>query len=146
MVDAFDRLMKRSLLERLGLRKPRPDDGLSSPLRTDEEADVRLSICDNLRVLLGSREGLAPAWPQYGLPDLLEIVTGIPDRERELELRIAEAVRVAEPRLEHLQVSHVQDKSDPLTVRFLITARLKDTGDPLTVETVLAPALRVKTL
>lgn len=140
------RALKRSLLERLGLRKTLQGNGQQAPLYTDDEADVRQSICDNLKVMLASHEGEAPAWPDYGLPELQEIVTNIYDRTRELTSRIALAITRAEPRLApgSVRVEHDPDQDNPLLVRFIVSARLRSDDREVTFETVMAPQLKVE--
>lgn len=140
------RALKRSLLERLGLRKTLQDEGLQGPLYSDDEGDVRQSICDNIKVMLASHQGEAPAWPDYGLPELAEIVTNIPDRTRELTSRIAIAIARAEPRLApgSVHVEHDPDHANPLLVRFIVNARLRSDDREVIFETVMAPQLKVE--
>ena len=136
--------LKRSLLERLGLRKTIQENGLLEPLHADDATSVRQSICDNLKVLLSSQEGEAPAWVKYGLPELQEIVTDIPDRTREMTARIALAIKEAEPRLTNIDVEHDPDPLNPLLVRFIISARLRSENSKVTFKTTMAPQLKVE--
>ena len=67
---------ERSLFERL--RNPSGEGP-----RTIHENTSRLaeSVLSNLRHLLNSRPGISPAMPDYGIPDLTEVVYNMPDSQ-----------------------------------------------------------------
>ncbi len=109
----------RSLFERLR------DPGTEAP-RTIHENTTRLadSVLENLRHLLNARHGVSPAQLEYGIPDLCDIATNFPEGISGMRRGIKTAIERYEPRLRHVSVKHVEDESDPLALRFEITAEL----------------------
>ena len=110
---------ERSLLERL--RDPEGESG-----RTIHENTGRLaeSVLANLRRLLNSRPGIAPALPEYGIPDLSDVAYSMPDSAGRMRNAIRMAIERYEPRLRRVAVKYVSDPMDPLTLRFDVTAEL----------------------
>lgn len=109
----------RSLFERLR------DPGSEAP-RTIHENTGRLadSVLANLRNLLNSRQRIAPAHPDYGIPDMVDLATSFPEGVNGMRRAIKEAIEAYEPRLRRVNVKFAETPDDPLALRFEITAEL----------------------
>jgi len=118
--------MTRTLLERL--RRPAPTTGTAA---------LRDSIRANLERLLNSHEGLSAACPDYGLPELVAILRGLPDTRGEIERAIQRAIESFEPRLGGVRVTFIDDARRALVACFRITAHLvaDRNREPLSFET-----------
>lgn len=131
----------RSLFERL---RRVPTAAFHS---TDQDLDdLRLSIIRNLERILNSREGMAPACASYGLPDLTQIVNGVPERAREIEASIERCIKEYEPRIVQVEVEHVPNAHGPLTACFRIraSAQAGKSAQEIWFETVVVSSGRVK--
>jgi type VI secretion system protein len=137
----------KTLFERL---KSTNGVGRSTMYREREHLEssdqVLHSILQNLQRLLNSRQGQSPACQDYGLLDVTQVLYGLPEAEDAVERSIQKCIETFEPRLTRIRVKRVEDPSRPLSVCFLITARLasdKNQSD-IWFETVVASSGRVK--
>jgi type VI secretion system protein len=131
----------RTLFERF--RDTASDRGHSMD---QEQSLLRTSILQNLERILNSRAGMSQACESYGIPDLTQIVNGVPERAREIERALEECIRTYEPRLAQVEVEHVPDAHGPMTACFKIRAAAstgKDAED-LWFETVVVSSGRVR--
>ena len=114
--------MSRMLLERL--RWPPP--GGTTSLRPDPEdpAELRESIRRNLERILNSRQGQSRACADYGLPDVVELVSQLPDGRWEIEQKIRETIGAFEPRLTKISVEYRENPGRALCACFHITAAI----------------------
>jgi type VI secretion system protein len=103
------------------------------------------SIRQNLERILSSRAGMSQACQTYGIPDLTQIVNGIPERAREIERALQECIRHYEPRLTQIEVEHVPDAYGPMTACFKIRAAAStgNSDQELWFETVVVASGRV---
>lgn len=110
---------ERSLLDRL--RDPEPES-----TRTIHQDTRRLaqSVMENLRRLLNSRQGIVPTQPDYGIPDLVDVIHNFPDAIQGMRKGIKATIEKYEPRLRRVNVKHVESADDPLALRYEITAEL----------------------
>lgn len=109
----------RTLLERL--RKP-GDENLR---RAGSSVRDRLdSVLGHLQRMLNTRQGNAPAVPDYGVPDLSDIVREFPESRQTLEQAIRRSIERYEPRLADVRVRYAPSEKDILTLTFEVTARL----------------------
>ncbi len=108
-----------TLLDRL--RAPGAQKGASSQAG---EAAERASILEHLQAMCSTRRGSMKPRPDYGLPDVSEMVHSFPDAISELLRAIEHTVRTYEPRLTNVRVTHVPSAAMELVVRFEITAVL----------------------
>jgi type VI secretion system protein len=110
---------ERSLLERL--RDPEPDAA-----RTIHENTSRLaeSVLGNLRRLLNSRHGVAATLPDYGIPDLCDLVHSFPEAAGAMRKALKSTIEKYEPRLRKVNLKAVEHPDDPLALHFEITAEL----------------------
>jgi type VI secretion system protein len=107
----------RTLLERLS------DPQTERTIRVDTPA-LTESVMRNLHRILNSRRGGARTVPDYGLPDLADVVHSFPDVIVELSRIIKECIERYEPRLRNVRVTFVPDEADLLILRFHIAAEL----------------------
>jgi len=113
---------RRTLLERLN------DPQTERTIRVDTSA-LTDSVMRNLRRILNSRRGSSSTVPDFGLPDLADIVHEFPDVVVELQRIIKESIDRYEPRLRAVRVSFVPDENDLLILRFHIAAELAVGGE-----------------
>ena len=83
---------------------------------------LRTSILQNLERILNSRAGMSQACDGYGIPDLTQIVNGVPERARDIERALEQCIRQYEPRLTQVEVEHVPDAHGPMTACFKVRA------------------------
>lgn len=109
---------ERGLLERL--RNPEPES-----VRTTRENPRLLTeaVLDHLRHLLNSRQGIAPACMDYGMPDLCDLVYSFPQAGGDLRKAIKAGIEKFEPRLRKVVVNQ-SDSDEPLTLRYEIRGEL----------------------
>lgn len=87
-------------------------------------ARMRESILTSLRSMCATRRGSVFMQPDYGIPDVSEMVSAFPDAISELVRALKHTISIYEPRLTDVRVVHVPDPNDLMTVRIDITARL----------------------
>lgn len=140
--------MPRALFERLSAPRGGSQRGqLMREYERHESLDeVLKSVTSNLIRLLNSRQGQSPACLDYGILDVTQIIYGLEESEDAAERAIQRCVELYEPRLTKVRVKRVEDPSRPLTVCFLVTARLVSEKSQADVwfETVVASSGRVK--
>ena len=103
---------------------------------TGDAALLRTSILTNLRRILGTRTGHAPAQPDLGTPAPSELIRDYPACIPRLQRAIGVCVQKYEPRLTAVRVQHVPGDEGDLTIRFQISAVLADgTRTPITFST-----------
>ncbi len=110
-----------TLLERLA----RAELGERAPLTSgNDQAELRLSILRNLRDVLATRRGSAPAQLDLGTPSPNELRQNFPNSVSDLQRSIADCIRRYEPRLRDIEVSYIQVEGEVLNVHFQIHAQL----------------------
>jgi len=116
-----------------------------SEFNTHNDA-LRQSILQNLERILNSRAGMSIACESYGIPDLTQIVNGVPERAREIEKALEKCIREYEPRLTHVEVEHVPNAHGPMTACFKVRAGVSSgkSAEDLWFETVVVSSGRVR--
>ena len=116
-----------------------------SEFNTHNDA-LRQSILQNLERILNSRAGMSIACESYGIPDLTQIVNGVPERVREIERALEKCTREYEPRLTHVEVEHVPNAHGPMTACFKVRAGVSSgkSAEDLWFETVVVSSGRVR--
>lgn len=104
--------MVRGLLGRLASRDP------------SRSVDDLASVFGNLHSLLNTREGDAPAVPDFGILDLSDLIHNFPDASQYVQKSIRDTILKYEPRLTSVRVRAVES-ADPLKLAFEISARLE---------------------
>ncbi len=111
-------MAERTLFERLR----RPDDAQRRAGQNVPE--LTRSVLRHLQKMLNTRQENAPSVPDYGVPDLVEIVRTFPESTRSLEESIRQSIEKYEPRLRKVKVFHDADADDALTLAFEVQAQL----------------------
>jgi type VI secretion system protein len=112
-------MREESLIDRLRDR--------SSSLERSAKLDTAAlseSVMANLRRMLNSRQGISQTVPDYGLPDLTDIVHAFPEAIDVCRRSIRQSLEKYEPRLRNVIVTHAADDDDPFHLRFEIKAQL----------------------
>jgi type VI secretion system protein len=114
-------------------------------LGTDRRTvDETQSISEHLQILLNTREGLSVTNPDYGLPDLTDIVHMLPDGVHAIQNAIRDVILKYEPRLSKVKVRFAPS-DDAFVLYFDVSARRNDAGEtPFRVRTALQPGNRFK--
>lgn len=108
------------------------------PKTSVEDTDLLVrSIEANLARLLNAREGSAPAQPDYGMPAPSEIVHAFPRAVARVQRHVKMLLEKFEPRLTEVQVIHLENELDKLSLRFRIQARLATSPTSMWVTYVL---------
>lgn len=130
-----------SVLERLQGARTAKEIGANHSIEA-----MRHSILQNLERILNSRAGMSQACETYGIPDLTQIVNGVPERAREIERALENCIRQYEPRLTHVEVEHVPDAHGPMTACFKVRAAASTgkSAEELWFETVVVSSGRVR--
>ncbi len=87
-----------------------------------------------------------PIRPDYGLPDVSEMVHAFPDAIDALARALVHTIEKYEPRLTDVRVRHVPSETRELIVRFEVSAMLRGPTDksPVRFETRIDPSRRVR--
>jgi type VI secretion system protein len=100
------------------------------------DAATRASVLEHLKNMCRTRRGSIRSRPDYGLPDLGEMVHSFPDALSKLRDALLHTIETYEPRLKNVRIAHVPSASLELMVRFEIRAALVDSNDaPVRFET-----------
>lgn len=95
--------------------------------QVSEENQVILSVLDNMQRILNSRAGTLAHLPDYGLPDMTQILQGLPGTAHQLMGALSGILLKYEPRLKSIQVA-MQEQAIPGELRYAIDAELKGIG------------------
>jgi type VI secretion system protein len=112
-------MREQSLIDRL-----RDRSGSSVRSTKLDTTALSESVMANLRRMLNSRQGISATVPDYGLPDLTDIVHAFPEAIDICRRSIRQSLEKYEPRLKNVIVSHATDDDDPFHLRFEIRAQL----------------------
>lgn len=83
-----------------------------------------LSVLDNLQRILNSRAGTLAHLPDYGLPDMTQILQGMPGTSHELKTTLAAVLLKYEPRIQDIHVVMLE-QTQPGELRYAIEAELQ---------------------
>lgn len=125
------RLMERFL-------EPEDDDGRHN---STETATLMRSVGDHLARLLNTRQGNALIAPDFGMPDVTELVQAFDDEHlRHVEDTLARVISTYEPRLHDVRVRHLPAADTAFAIAFSLSCRISHEGVTLPVifETVLS--------
>jgi type VI secretion system protein len=130
-----------TLLDRLSTRR-REKTG------TRPVSDEAASILHHLQRLLNARRGTAAAQMDYGIPDPYEVLHGHGDAIGQMAKAIKASIEKFEPRLTDVQVRHVANADDILTLRFQIVGQMVKSKDqpPVVFDTHVGHSGRIKVM
>ena len=123
---------ERSILERLANRHPEV-----SRTTKQDEGQLLASILEHVGKMLNTRRGNAPVAPDYGIPDVVDMVHSFPESIRIMEQAIRDTLEKYEPRLSNIRVRHSELEEDIFSLHFEVTAVLVPSGSkrPVRFET-----------
>lgn len=109
--------------------------------RVREEDQVILSVLDNLQRILNCRAGTLSHLPDYGLPDMSQILQGLPGTAHGLMDTMTRTLLKHEPRLDAVSIE-LLPQTQPGHLEYALKVKLKD-GARATFGTTLAPEGKV---
>ncbi|WP_394822143.1 type VI secretion system baseplate subunit TssE [Pendulispora albinea] len=112
----------------------------------DNDRALRDAILAHLRAMCSTRIGTMLTRPDYGVPDVSEMVHSFPAALDTLARSIKETIEKYEPRLTRVRVRHIPSETTELVVRFEITAAmvLADHTSPVRFETRTDASRRIE--
>lgn len=91
--------------------------------------DVRIkSVLANLQRILNARRGAVAHLPEYGLPDITEVYSDMPDSIGLLQQSIKETIDAFEPRLTRVRIEHQSADTASMRLVFLVSGELVGGG------------------
>ncbi|KAA6173344.1 MULTISPECIES: type VI secretion system baseplate subunit TssE [Pseudomonas] len=116
-------------------------DGELDLHRVREEDQQTLSVLDNLQRILNSRAGSLSHLPDYGLPDMGQILQGLPASAHGLMNTLVHTLLKYEPRLAAVQIE-LLPQAVPGHLEYALDVQLK-AGEQVTFAATLAPEGKV---
>jgi type VI secretion system protein len=110
---------ERSLLDRLA----DPRSGAPRTTRQNEQQLLQ-SVLEHVGRMLNTRRGNAPVAPDYGIPDMVDLVHSFPDSIKMMEQAIRTTLEKYEPRLSNVRVKFSGSPDDVFSLHFEVTATL----------------------
>ena len=95
--------------------------------QVNEQNQVILSVLDNMQRILNCRAGTLSHLPDYGLPDMTQILQGMPGTAHQMLQTFSDVLLKYEPRLKKITVILLDQKA-PGELRYAIDAELKGIG------------------
>lgn len=92
-----------------------------------EENQIILSVLDNMQRILNCRAGTLAHLPDYGLPDMTQILQGLPGTAHQVMATLSGVLLKYEPRLKSIKVAMLE-QTLPGELRYAIDAELKGLG------------------
>jgi type VI secretion system protein len=89
-----------------------------------DRAATALSVLRNLQDVLNSRAGCCETRRDFGMPDFNDVATSFPDAIPTITRAIRAQIENFEPRLSGVNVRHVPDGTNPLSLSFQISVTL----------------------
>lgn len=112
-----------SLLTRI--RKPE----LAGSRRIIPESELRQDVLNHLKGMCSTRLGTVLTRPDYGIPDVSELVHAFPGAIAMMQRALKHTIDTYEPRLSGVRVNYVPTAGADFIMRFEIVAQLAtDTG------------------
>ena len=113
-------MFERRLIERIAAGQA----GAAPPGRRPDPSAVVADVLAHLRDLFNARQGSVATRPDYGMPDMNDLLHQFPDALGVLRRELTEQIQKFEPRLRAVVVRHEPDPDNPLHVVFSVTAEL----------------------
>ncbi|WP_213992528.1 type VI secretion system baseplate subunit TssE [Sodalis sp. dw_96] len=105
--------------------------------QVSDNDQVILSVLDNLQRILNCRAGTLSHLPDYGLPDMSQILQGMPGSAHSLMTTMTLVLMKYEPRLEGVAITLLPQRLSG-QLEYSMEAELKGTG-PFTFGTTFTP-------
>lgn len=121
-------MSERTLLERLRDRRLGQERS-----RNENVAALAESVEEHLDRMLNTRQGIAETVPEYGLPNLVDLIHSFPEAIDICRRSIRASIERYEPRLRNVVVNSVPNDDDPFHLRFEIRAQLVTEREALPV-------------
>lgn len=115
--------------------------------RGDDLQKLIASVGRYLRNLLNTRQGSVPQAPNFGMPDLTDLVQSFGGSAlADVESMLVSVIEKYEPRLSDVQVQYVPDETKPFTASFTVRGNIvrDSTVVPVVYETQIASDGRIK--
>ena len=118
---------------------------LAAARRHVPESEVREDILAHLQGMCSTRLGTMLTRPDYGIPDVTEMLISFPEAIASLQRALKHTIEAYEPRLTNVRVSHTPAEVNDLVVRFGIVAQVAtDRGKaPVKFETLLEVSRKI---
>ncbi|CAN1523843.1 COG3518 Predicted component of the type VI protein secretion system [Rhabdaerophilaceae bacterium] len=87
-------------------------------------AMVTESIVDNIRRIFNTRQGAVETRPDYGMPDLNDVVSLFLEAVPAIETAVRDQIEKFEPRLRNIDVAFEAHPDDPMALGFVVTATI----------------------
>jgi type VI secretion system protein len=122
--------------------------GSGLPSVGEAKAGAVQAVLENLQRLLNSRQGHAAAQMGYGIPDPSEVLHQYSDAITQMAKSIKASIEKYEPRLTAVQVRHVANPDDILTLRYQIVGQLAKSKErvPVVFDTHVDPCGRIRVM
>ncbi len=130
--------MKRaSLLSRV--RHPE----LATARRNIPASELRENLLEHLQGMLSTRQGSMATLPDYGIPDVTEMLHNFPDAIATMQRALKHTIEAYEPRLTGVRVNFIPN--DDLIIRFEIAASLvtENGKTPMKFETTMEMSRKI---
>lgn len=101
-------------------------DPNSSERQNWRDHDIEAAVLRSVGEMLNTRQGSALTCPDYGIPEISELVHDFPDAIGLMQRAIKHSIATYEPRLKNVQVRQVKnDANHTLILEFEISAQLQ---------------------
>ncbi|EMQ8344922.1 type VI secretion system baseplate subunit TssE [Escherichia coli] len=95
--------------------------------QVSDKEQLILSVLDNMQRILNTRAGSLKHLPDYGLPDMTNILQGIPGTSHQLIQILSDVLLKYEPRIKRIEVVMLEQLQYG-ELRYSVDAELKDAG------------------
>ncbi|EOX8193524.1 type VI secretion system baseplate subunit TssE [Escherichia coli] len=95
--------------------------------QVSDKEQLILSVLDNMQRILNTRAGSLKHLPDYGLPDMTNILQGIPGTSHQLIQILSDVLLKYEPRIKRIEVIMLEQLQYG-ELRYSVDAELKDAG------------------
>src|SRR6476469_8279933 len=86
--------------------------------------ELRNDVLQHLRGMCSTLQGSVLTRPDYGIPDVSEMLHNFPDAIALMQKALKHTITMYEPRLTNVRVTHVMRDETELIIRFEIAAQL----------------------
>lgn len=135
-------MFDRTLFERL-------EEATDTPVVSTDRGSIArclVSVLENLRSILNARQGCSETRPDFGMPDLNDVIGQGADSVLLVARAVKQQIEMFEPRLENVTVRYQPDPDNPLQLAFHIGALLRygDESERISFDTILSDDKRVR--